>query len=191
MGLAGSIRRGKNPAEDEELADQLWHDPKERHEHALVVNEIQAKLTPLTRALDVPTDPQVLRLGYIQHLHTPIHGELQQASGVLPLVERLHPTPALGGSPRAAALEFIRRAEPVPRGWYAAPIGFIDAQLEGMFAVAIRSAIAQERRVWLYAGAGIVASSIPQKEWDEIGLKFKPMLNALGVEGQVKLHVRA
>jgi menaquinone-specific isochorismate synthase len=100
---------------------------------------------------------------------------------VLSVLERLHPTPALGGEPREAALRFIRDVEPVPRGWYAAPVGWIDPRLDGEFGVAIRSAVAEERRVWLYAGAGIVGSSLPQKEWDETTLKFRPMLEALGL----------
>lgn len=181
MGLAGSIRRGNSPEEDEDYAQQLLSDPKERHEHALVVKAIKERLGELTTELDVPEMPCIYRLSNIQHLYTPIEGQLKQEMGVLPLVETLHPTPALGGTPRHLAMEFIRQAEPVPRGWYAAPIGWIDYHLDGEFGVAIRSAVCQDRRVWLYAGGGIVADSIPQKEWDETALKFKPMLNALGI----------
>ncbi len=181
MGLAGSIRRGNSPEEDEGYAQQLLSDPKERHEHALVVKAIKERLGELTTELDVPEMPCIYRLSNIQHLYTPIEGQLKQEMGVLPLVETLHPTPALGGTPRHLAMEFIRQAEPVPRGWYAAPIGWIDYHLDGEFGVAIRSAVCQDRRVWLYAGGGIVADSIPQKEWDETALKFKPMLNALGI----------
>ena len=123
-----------------------------------------------------------LLLSNIQHLFTPIRATLNKAEGILPLVEVLHPTPALGGSPRDLALDFISRAEPTPRGWYAAPVGWIDYKLDGAFAVAIRSAVAQERRAWLYAGAGIVADSVPEKEWAETGLKFRPMLEALGIQ---------
>jgi menaquinone-specific isochorismate synthase len=97
------------------------------------------------------------------------------------LVETLHPTPALGGSPRDLALTFISAAESVPRGWYAAPVGWIDHNLDGVFGVAIRSAVAQCQRAWLYAGAGIVAASEPQKEWEETGWKFRPIQGALGV----------
>ncbi len=100
---------------------------------------------------------------------------------MLTLVEAQHPTPALGGSTRDLALDFIRHAEPVPRGWYAGPIGWIDANMDGEFGVGIRSAVAQDRRVWLYAGAGIVAESDPQKEWLETALKFQPMFSALGL----------
>jgi menaquinone-specific isochorismate synthase len=188
MGLAGSIRRGNSPEEDAELSEQIFRDPKERHEHALVVDAIRERLGQLTSTLDIPAEPQVYRLRNIQHLHTPITGQLKEARGVLPIVEALHPTPALGGSPREIALQLIRKAEPVPRGWYAAPIGWLDQNLDGAFGVAIRSAVTQDRRVWLYAGAGIVKNSVPQKEWDETALKFKPMLNALGIKDELTSH---
>ena len=181
MGLAGSIKRGTNPQEDDDLANQLLNDPKERIEHGLVVMAVREKLSAFSNALNIPDSPQIYRLSNIQHLYTPITGRLKQSSGILPIVEALHPTPALGGAPRDRAMNFIREAEPVPRGWYAAPIGWIDAHLDGMFGVAIRSAVSEERRVWLYAGAGIVGASIPQKEWDETAIKFKPMLHALGI----------
>ena len=135
------------------------------------------RLAPLAESLDIaPTE--LLKLSNIQHLSTPLAGRLQRPAGVLPLVEALHPTPALGGDPRPDALQLIRQLEPIPRGWYGAPVGWIDSQLEGEFAVAIRSAVAQEARVWVYAGAGIVADSLPRPEWQETELKFKPMLDA-------------
>lgn len=186
MGLAGSIKRGKTPDEDAALASQILHDPKERFEHEVVVNEIRERLLPHVADLTIPDGPEVLKLSNIQHLHTPIHGRLKSKSGVLPLLELLHPTPALGGSPRDKALAFIDHAEPVPRGWYAGPVGWLDPNLDGAFAVAIRSAVTQDRRVWCYSGAGIVADSIPQKEWDETALKFRPMLNALGVSNEIR-----
>ncbi len=181
MSLAGSIRRGRTPAADETLAQELLNSDKDLYEHAVVTDSIRRRLTPVVSELSIPDEPTVLRLGYIQHLHTPVYGRLPQPIGVLPLVEILHPTPALGGTPRHLALPYITQAEPVPRGWYAAPVGIIDHHLDGAFAVGIRSAIAQDRRVWLHAGAGIVADSQPQKEWDETALKFRPMLNALGI----------
>jgi menaquinone-specific isochorismate synthase len=181
MGLAGSIRRGQQPDEDDLLAERLLTDPKERLEHDLVVQMIREKLAPLACILNVADTPRILRLSNIQHLYTPITGELCEPIGVLPLVELLHPTPAMGGTPSEAALQFIHDIEPVPRGWYASPIGLISAKLDGEFGVAIRSAVSEERRVWLYAGTGIVANSQPQKEWDETTLKFRPMLNALGL----------
>jgi menaquinone-specific isochorismate synthase len=180
MALAGSIRRGTTASEDADLADQLWRDPKERREHALVVEGLRERLAGWADPIAMPAVPKVMRLRNIQHLHTPVTARAV-AGGVLPAVARLHPTPALGGTPQEAALAFIRAHEPMPRGWYAAPVGWVDADLDGEFAVAIRSAVADERRVWLYAGAGIVAGSEPEREWRETALKFKPMLTALGV----------
>lgn len=181
MGLAGSIGRGKTPTEDDALSQELLTSAKNQHEHALVVQSIRRRLEPLTCELTIPDKPGILQLGYIQHLFTPIQATLKQADGVLPILQNLHPTPALGGQPRELAMSFISQAEPVPRGWYGAPVGWLDHNLDGAFSVAIRSAITQDRRVWLYAGAGIVADSDPQAEWDETALKFRPMLNALGI----------
>jgi menaquinone-specific isochorismate synthase len=188
MALAGSIRRGRSPADDAALAARLLHDTKERREHDLVVRAIERRLSPLTQSLAIPPKPVVLPLANIQHLYTPIQGRLQQASDALALVELLHPTPALGGSPRDLAMDFIRQAEPAPRGWYAGPVGWLDANLDGAFAVAIRSAVTQEERVWLYAGAGIVPGSDPRQEWEETGLKFQPILEALGISTEFTLR---
>lgn len=181
MSLAGSIQRSADPAEDAANIRQLFSSEKDRHEHALVLQSIRRRLEKLGAQLEIPLQPEIYTLSYIHHLLTPIKGHLNQALGVLPLVEALHPTPALGGSPRDLALTFIHDAESVPRGWYAGPIGWVDANLDGEFGVGIRSAIAQDRRVWLYAGAGIVADSDPQKEWLETALKFEPMFSALGL----------
>ncbi len=181
MGLAGSIRRSPDPLEDERLGQQLLNSAKDRHEHQVVVMALLSRLAPITSKLEIAPQPGVYKLSNIQHLHTPVRAELQTAQGILPLVKLLHPTPALGGAPRDLALDFIQQAEPVPRGWYAAPIGWIDHNLDGTFAVAIRSAVSQQERVWLYAGAGIVADSDPDLEWEETALKFRPMLECLGV----------
>lgn len=179
--LAGSIRRGGSPAEDDVLAHELLTSAKDLYEHAVVVDSIRRRLEPVVSELMVADEPAVLRLGYIQHLQTAVYGRLRHPTGILPIAEILHPTPALGGTPRDLALAFISEHEPVPRGWYAAPVGWIDHHLDGAFVVGIRSAIAQDRRIWLHAGAGIVADSQPQKEWDETALKFRPMLNAMGL----------
>jgi menaquinone-specific isochorismate synthase len=182
MALAGSMQRGADPSEDAAMVQQLFNSEKDRHEHILVLNSIRRRLEPFAAQLEVPGQPEIYTLSYIHHLLTPIKGQLKHSTGVLPLVEALHPTPALGGSPRDLALEFIRHAESVPRGWYAGPIGWIDSNMDGEFGVGIRSAVAQDRRVWLYAGAGIVADSDPKKEWLETALKFQPMFSALGLQ---------
>lgn len=181
MALAGSIKRGLTMREDEALAAELLNSEKDRFEHQLVADRVRERLTPLTEDLHV-AETGIMQLSNIQHLYTPITGTLRDHQGVLPVVEALHPTPALGGEPREIAMQIIRDSEPVPRGWYAAPVGWIDRNMDGQFGVAIRSAVAQDKRVWAYAGAGIVAASDPQQEWEETALKFKPMLNALGVK---------
>ncbi len=179
MALAGSMPRGRTDEADDALARDLFNSSKERHEHQLVVDSIRRRLEPIAAHLNVPAEPEVYKLSYIQHLLTPVSAGLRKRSGILPLVQLLHPTPAMGGSPRDLAMDFIVKNEPVPRGWYAAPVGWFDTQMNGHFAVAIRSAVAQERRVWCYAGAGIVSESQPDVEWTETDLKFRPMLRAL------------
>jgi len=185
MALAGSIGRGSSPEEDAALRRELLESAKERHEHRLVVEAIRRRLDGWSAKKSIPRRPQILALSNIQHLYTPIRARLRRAEGVLPLAAHLHPTPALGGTPRARALAFIRAEEPVTRGWYAGPVGWIGPDLDGVFAVAIRSAVIQNERAWLYAGGGIVADSQPEKEWQETALKFRPMLRALGIESEV------
>ena len=179
MALAGSAARGDTAEADRRLGDGLLASDKERHEHDIVVEKICHRLAPLTESLEVQ-QPRLLKLSNIQHINTPIHATLAQPCGILPLIETLHPTPALGGDPRQDALRLIRDLEPIPRGWYGAPVGWIDSNCDGQFAVAIRSAVAQESRAWVYAGAGIVADSLPRREWEETELKFRPMLEAHG-----------
>lgn len=186
MALAGSIRRGTTPEADNAYAEELLESEKDRYEHQLVINQIQERLTPLTASLSIG-ETGILRLSNIQHIHTPIKGTLKTQSGILPVVEALHPTPALGGEPRELAMNMIREMEPVPRGWYAGPVGWMDQNMNGQFGVGIRSAVAQDKRVWMYAGAGIVAASDPQKEWEETAIKFRPMLDALHIRDAVTL----
>lgn len=177
MALAGSMARGQNADDDSRLGQALLSSAKDRHEHQIVVDKMRDRLAPLTASLKMPP-PQLLKLQNIQHINTPIEGQLKRAMGILPLVRALHPTPALGGDPREKAMAFIRELEPIPRGWYGAPVGWIDRELDGQFTVAIRSAVAQGGRAWIYAGAGIVAESEPKSEWEETALKFRPMLDA-------------
>jgi menaquinone-specific isochorismate synthase len=180
VAMAGSIRRGRSAAEDDRLAEELMNNPKERHEHALVVDAVRENLAPLVTDLQLPARPDLCRLGNIQHLETKIEGLLTNNYGILPVIKELHPTPAVGGRPRPIALDIINNVEPTPRGWYAAPVGWIDHQGNGMFSVAIRSAVSVGGDSMLFAGAGIVADSIPAREWRETELKFRPLAEALG-----------
>jgi menaquinone-specific isochorismate synthase len=181
--LAGSRPRGKSAVEDHQLAGELMASPKERQEHQFVVAALQERLTPFARRLNIPEQPSIMRLRHIQHLYTPVHALLHEDADLLGIASALHPTPALGGTPQLEAISAIRRLETTDRGWYAAPVGWLDANGDGMFAAAIRSAVSVENQARLYAGAGIVADSDPDREWDETGLKFKTLLNALGVNG--------
>ncbi len=176
--LAGSTGRGDTPAEDEWLADELLDSEKDRHEQRLVADAIRDQLAPFADAVEAG-ETSVRRLDSVQHLHTPITATLSADEHVLSLAEALHPTPAVGGLPPDRALSTIRDSEAFDRGWYAAPVGWIDAAGDGTFAVAIRSALTRRRSASLFAGAGIVADSDPHREWDEVQLKYRPMLDAL------------
>lgn len=178
--VAGSVARGLSPAEDAALAAELFTSPKERHEHALVVEALRDLLDPLSDRLSFPDEPEILKLGNIQHLYTPFLGHLADEVDILEVVSRLHPTPALGGYPTQAAIKAISQIESFERGWYASPVGWLDASGGGMFAVAIRSAVLNRSRARLYAGCGVVEQSDPLREWDETRIKFRPMLDALG-----------
>jgi len=177
--LAGSAPRSSTETEDCAFGRALLADDKERREHALVVRALREALSPLCHHLTIPDAPTLLRMANVQHLYTPITGELQGTTNVLHLVEALHPTPACGGFPRESALSLIRLHESFNRGWYAGPIGWIDGQGSGEFVVAIRSALLSTHEAILYAGCGIVAGSDPEREYQESCLKLRPMLAAL------------
>jgi len=179
--LAGTTGRGETPAEDEWLACELLADPKNVHEHDLVAETIRDQLAPFAASVSAG-EQQIKRLANVQHIHTPITAELAEDTHVLSLVEALHPTPAVGGLPPDKALETIRETEPFDRGWYAAPIGWIDDAGNGTFAVGLRSAVATRRQATLFAGVGIVGDSDPDREWDEVELKFRPILDELEAE---------
>ncbi len=176
--LAGTTGRGETPEEDEWLAEELLADEKNGHEHDLVVGAVRKQLEPHAASVRAGSR-RIRRLATVQHIETPITAELETDEHVLTLVEALHPTPAVGGLPPARALATIRDTEPFERGWYAAPVGWFDAAGYGSFAVALRSAIARGDVATLFAGVGIVADSDPDREWDEVQLKYRPILDEL------------
>jgi isochorismate synthase EntC len=134
--------------------------------------------------VDAPAEPDVRILRHVVHLHTPFRARLREPCHVLELAARLHPTPAVGGTPRQVAIDWIRSREPVARGWYAAPVGWFDLDGNGELAVAIRSGVLAGNRAHLWAGAGIVAGSDPERELAETELKLRAMLGALGVAAE-------
>ncbi len=168
--LAGTASVGEGEA--------LEASTKDLAEHTFVVDEIRAALEPLTDQVVTATKPEVRRLRDMVHLATPIEARLGAGAHVLDVVAALHPTPAVGGVPRRAALGWIEDREVHPRGWYAAPIGWFDARGDGAFHVALRSALIDGRRAHLYAGAGIVEGSEPLAEYAETELKLRTVLGA-------------
>ncbi len=176
--LAGSIASGA------EHGARLLASDKDLREHQLVIDSIVRRLRPLTDRLEVAEQPRIRELRDVLHLHTPISGVLREPRHVLDLVEELHPTPAVGGVPTDAAMGWIREHETEPRGWYAAPVGWFDADGDGEFAVALRSCVlttdGSGMEAFIYAGAGIVRDSDPDLEYTETELKKQTLLTALG-----------
>jgi isochorismate synthase len=181
-GLAGSAPRGQTEEQDRELGLELLHSAKNLEEHAIVVRMLRTAMSKVCTYVWAEEAPRLLKLSNVQHLCTPVLGRLPDGAkiSILKLVEQLHPTPALGGFPSREAMAWLRDNEGLDRGWYAAPVGWIDCQGEGEFVVAIRSALVEGSQAFLYAGCGIMADSDPQSEYDEASLKLKPMLTALG-----------
>jgi isochorismate synthase len=171
--VAGSMEGG-------DPGRSLLSSAKDSHEHAIVSREIRALLTPLCGTLD-SYGPELHRLQHLTHLRTRFAGVLKEPVHVLDLVERLHPTPAVGGAPRAAALAWIAQHERVDRGLYAGPFGSLDGAGNGEFVVAIRSGLLAANEAHLFAGAGITQDSDANSELGETRWKLRGFLGALGV----------
>lgn len=183
--VAGTAPRGADAAEDRQLAAGLRASAKERAEHRFVVEAITAGLEGLGLVDPTPTEPEILALANLQHLRTPITSRVRQRSGgvndmdVLRVAGLLHPTPATGGAPLDAALAFIQAHEVFDRGWYAAPVGWCDLDGNGELRVALRSMLATDEGLRLFAGAGVVAGSVPEGELAETSVKLRALLDVL------------
>ena len=176
--LAGSAPRGKTPIEDAANANNLVNNTKEKHEHKLVLDFITQHLSQLGLFPQVLA-PRLRQLSNIQHLWTPITALVPTNIHPLQIISKLHPTPAVAGAARDIACTEIRRYENFERGLYAAPLGWVDGEGNCEFIVGIRSALIDGNYARLYAGAGIVAGSDPQKEFAEVQLKLQALLKAL------------
>jgi len=184
MALAGSVRRGETEIEDAQLGVELLQSEKDKHEHSIVVTTVLQALKNHCANVHVSAAPQLLKLKNLQHLQTPLTGDLIPGRCILDVMADLHPTPAVGGFPRQAALEEIRNTEELDRGWYAGPLGWIGASGHGEFAVALRSGLIDGTKATLFAGCGIVSHSEPQVEYAESWLKFQVMLRGLSDSNQ-------
>jgi salicylate biosynthesis isochorismate synthase len=177
--LAGSAQRGEGEDEDRAFGEALMASAKDRYEHEVVVDDIVARLGPITRRLVAPATPALLKMANVQHLATEVKGVLASSRSVIEVAGELHPTPAVAGLPRAEALAFIGKAETIDRGWYSGGIGWTDGRGDGQIAVALRCALIRGETAHLFAGAGIVGGSRPERELEETRLKFRPLLNLL------------
>ena len=186
--VAGSIRRGDSPREQAELAAKLLASDKDRSEQRIALDDMVARLDTVAHQIRTDRQPHVLTLARIQHLETEIRASVPAGIGVLDLLRLLHPTPAVCGLPRDAAMAFLAKEEPFERGWYAGPVGWFDAEGNGVFAPALRTGVSTGSGWRLFAGAGIVEGSVPALEWEETAIKFEPMLEALrGSGGELDL----
>ncbi len=184
--LAGSRSRGGEPVRDAALSAELLASAKERAEHRVVAQAIREALINAGVKLAEPTEPSVMTLPAIQHLHTPIAGGAPANTRALDLIAALHPTPAVAGTPRAAALNWIAKHETFDRGWYAGPIGWATPAGSGEFRVALRCALLSSTTMTLFAGGGIVAGTEPQAELDETTIKFEALLSVAQSEQQIQ-----
>lgn len=182
--LAGTAPRGATPEKDAQLAQALLDDKKNRQEHNHVVQMIKTNIDKYCENIHIPRNPVIYPLRNLQHLYTPVTATLKQEYSVFNVIEALHPTPALGGVPRHKALQFIREEELLDRGWYGAPIGWLDSGGNSEFAVAIRSGLLQANEVSLFAGCGVMGDSDPEMEYEETNVKFLPMLTILEEENE-------
>ena len=167
--------------EDKKHLNAFLQDEKNLHEHRFVVQSILDDIEPYVGDVEYNKHPKILKNDHLYHLYTEISGELKDKT-YIGLLDRLHPTPALGGFPKEKAVDFIEQKEFGTRGLYGSPVGYIDMDDNCQFIVAIRSMLIKKNQATLFAGCGIIKQSEPESELAETTLKFTPMMNALGVE---------
>jgi menaquinone-specific isochorismate synthase len=177
--LAGTIHRSANEQKDRDLGQTLLTDPKAKHEHQLVVEDITTSLGAICSDINHCDKPSLLRLRNLQHLHTKIEGQLKSDITLLDAAARLHPTAAVNGHPGPEAKQWLMQNESIERGWYTGAAGWIDYSGNGKLAVLLRCALLDNNQADLFAGAGITAESDANAEYAETELKFSVMLEAL------------
>jgi menaquinone-specific isochorismate synthase len=177
--LAGTTKRGRSASEDAMYEQKLLESTKDLEEHQYVVDAIKLQLSRFVHQVDVAQTPTIKKLHNVQHLYTPITAWKDRPVNITGVIHAMHPTPAVGGSPNGKAVKYIQQFENFERGWYAAPVGWMNLSDEADFHVAIRSARIDGTQASLYAGCGIVADSDAEMEWKEANLKLLPILSAL------------
>lgn len=177
--LAGTARRGATEEEDALIGAELLSSSKDLSEHSPSLTSVVEVLEPLCRDLDVGSEPHLLRLANVQHLATSVSGTLRSPVSVLEVAGDLHPTAAICGRPSDDAMTLIRDLEGMERARYAGPVGWVDAEGNGEWGIALRCAEISGARGRLFAGGGVVAGSVPEAELEETRLKFRAMMSAL------------
>ncbi len=179
--LAGSAARGTDELADESAAIELATSTKDQDEHQFALRSVLAALRAHSPSVATTELPFTLKLPNLWHLASDVEGELTDGSSSLDLVAKLHPTAAVAGSPTPRALALIAELEPFDRGRYAGPVGWVGADGDGEWAIALRCAqVSENGAVTAWAGAGIVADSVAEKELAETRMKFRPIIEAFG-----------
>jgi menaquinone-specific isochorismate synthase len=177
--LAGTAGRGTDPGVDHAISNALAASTKNLAEHAFAVDSLVSSLKPFCTQVDADSTPFSLALPNVWHLASDVHGVLRENASALDLAAALHPTAAVAGTPRDQALKLINELEPFDRGRYAGPVGWIGANGDGEWAIALRGGQISGTKITAFAGCGIVADSEPEAELAETELKFQPIRNAL------------
>lgn len=177
--LAGTAARGTDPSVDLAISKALASSTKNLAEHAFAVKSLVSALEPFCDHVDADTEPFSLSLPNLWHLASDVHGVLKSDSSVLDLASALHPTAAVAGTPRDKAQALIAELEPFDRGRYAGPVGWIGADGDGEWVIALRGAQITENKITAFAGCGIVSESDGESELIETDLKFQPIIGAL------------
>jgi len=175
--LAGSAPRGESKAEDEKIAGELLSSVKNLNEQKAVVKFISKSFSHFSDEIVFPEKPVIKKLTNIQHLFTPVKAKLKQSISLFEIIRKIHPTPAICGTPLMKAFEKIKQLEDFERGLYSGAVGWFNFNCEGEFAVSIRSGLYKENKIYAFAGCGIVEGSDPQAEYEESLLKLQPILS--------------
>ncbi len=179
--MAGTRPRGATKDDDDALRASLLTSDKDQREHAYVRDSIEAVLNAYCESVTVDQEASEMRLARGRHLVSRVTGVLSTPVSDFELVEKLHPTPAVGGHPTATAVSVIRDLERFDRGWYAGPVGWVGRDA-AEFAVALRCGLVSGNQLSLFSGAGIVKGSEPDLEWQEIEQKIVDFVNVIGLD---------
>jgi anthranilate synthase component I len=189
--IAGTRKRGATPAEDEALAAELLADPKERAEHLQLLDLGRNDVGRVAKIGSVKVTQQYVieRYSHVMHIVSNVEGELKDDEGPVSVLKATFPAGTVSGAPKVRAMEIIDELEPTKRGIYAGAVGYLGFNGDMDLAIAIRTAVLKDKRIYVQAGAGIVADSDPATEWEETRSKARALLRAAEMaEGGLDTH---